>query len=1089
MEHTISDDGTSIRKPSEDNIRMTRSKSKSPDRNNPTMLESIPSQPLVRNIEEYRLSPAAINRTPKSSTSTIVDAAALDMDVDLIAENVTDMDGGADISDGGPPDAESTHSDNDIAEHLDATENEAPAPVSDGGPPSEKDESEIGSTQTPLLNPAKFDHQDDVISVDDLKMDSNMQDSTIFDSDSALSSVSSELTDLSDGEMSDARIVSSQPTKKRRMPKGDASQTSKRARLKDGRSYATSSTPESDYLKPNKQSKRHGKRPDAPHDADDTEDDGRGAASGNEEKRRAGRPKRDPKVKTDNLSISYATIMGGVRLPHNMIKNPLPTRPPAVAADPTDDILDDMKLILGEEKRTGISDMDAKRKTHRLKFITPKPIEIPGHSIKSFLANLEPPSPTRFAGDMESLRATGDSDNHCSSCLLGGYLVCCDSCPRVFHVGCMNPPFVKAPEGSWECAVCRPRQAQPLPVETETFSLMWKPLLDDMDKTNPKVFELPRHIREIFEGVLTHPHSGAYLDATEREIMEEDGKMRRKEKRQRMLGGDKDKKDGIEPESQACYKCGKTDMKLTSTQFLSSRSATFTRLSNDSGEPMLINDCVRSNMIKCDFCDLCWHYDCLDPPLADVPPRNLEKIDLNLIRDLRKTSWGQDALRDWEWSEFVDAGRPKRRNADLLPDINHGSALNHIKDAESGDERIGRSSPAPNFSLGLVFIRRKWMCPCHVEWVRPKRRKKKTWGWIEVEEGIERPPMLAPATVSVAEGMTLDNVFTITSRNPDMATELNDLKDPLIEGLVSPHILRSEDKRQSRLETPSPERSSRSTRSGIKTVNGGGAASAYPVVITISGLSSSSPSPNKAPPHNIPPNDSAPDSKRRRESHSRESPVVAAPVIIDRTHTSTYAKRDIRRRTPDSKNDGFAEILSDDEDVEMVVNKPEPAPKHSILKDIKESLKVPKELKIKIDIDAEMEIRGVKHLIPVKRVKLDFVEKCRSLRALVVGDVGKPEELRDETDRELVQRVASKLPPVGENYWSAPQLDELYTSTQEDLLVDSAVTYLSQSSTTLSFTHSRYAVRDDIETWLDSISRFENDVAYHLQRRHLASSL
>ncbi|KAF8700851.1 hypothetical protein HU200_034217 [Digitaria exilis] len=46
----------------------------------------------------------------------------------------------------------------------------------------------------------------------------------------------------------------------------------------------------------------------------------------------------------------------------------------------------------------------------------------------------------------------------CVVCDLGGNLLCCDSCPRVYHLECLNPPLKRPPPGKWQCPRCRPKK-------------------------------------------------------------------------------------------------------------------------------------------------------------------------------------------------------------------------------------------------------------------------------------------------------------------------------------------------------------------------------------------------------------------------------------------------------------------------------------------------------------------------------------------------------------------------------------------------------------------------------------------------------
>nr|CAH7737126.1 unnamed protein product [Callosobruchus chinensis] len=46
-------------------------------------------------------------------------------------------------------------------------------------------------------------------------------------------------------------------------------------------------------------------------------------------------------------------------------------------------------------------------------------------------------------------------DDHCRVCHKLGDLLCCETCPAVYHLECVDPPLGKIPEEDWQCSICR----------------------------------------------------------------------------------------------------------------------------------------------------------------------------------------------------------------------------------------------------------------------------------------------------------------------------------------------------------------------------------------------------------------------------------------------------------------------------------------------------------------------------------------------------------------------------------------------------------------------------------------------------------
>ncbi|XP_063800117.1 tripartite motif-containing protein 66 isoform X2 [Pseudophryne corroboree] len=48
-----------------------------------------------------------------------------------------------------------------------------------------------------------------------------------------------------------------------------------------------------------------------------------------------------------------------------------------------------------------------------------------------------------------------ENEDFCAVCLNGGEMLCCDKCPKVFHLSCHVPALLSFPGGEWVCTLCR----------------------------------------------------------------------------------------------------------------------------------------------------------------------------------------------------------------------------------------------------------------------------------------------------------------------------------------------------------------------------------------------------------------------------------------------------------------------------------------------------------------------------------------------------------------------------------------------------------------------------------------------------------
>ncbi|XP_018560999.1 PHD finger protein 12 [Anoplophora glabripennis] len=218
----------------------------------------------------------------------------------------------------------------------------------------------------------------------------------------------------------------------------------------------------------------------------------------------------------------------------------------------------------------------------------------------------------------------GKGHNHdsCDACSEGGALICCDKCPSSFHLGCHDPPLDQQdiPRGDWLCHSCkyaknhisvpelRSKRSNSTPTPASTSGL--KPakklklsaidmLIEAANSMNPRQFELPRSMSFpcIFPGTdkVEIPYSKT-------------GRKNGKIKKDHVKGP-----SGIIPlPAKKCSECRKS--------------------------------CRIAPLISCDFCELFYHLDCLDPPLTSPPsgrwmcPKHVEHcLDMKLLTSISAT--------------------------------------------------------------------------------------------------------------------------------------------------------------------------------------------------------------------------------------------------------------------------------------------------------------------------------------------------------------------------------------------------------------------------------------------------------------------
>ncbi|KAH7162614.1 hypothetical protein B0J13DRAFT_615242 [Dactylonectria estremocensis] len=174
-----------------------------------------------------------------------------------------------------------------------------------------------------------------------------------------------------------------------------------------------------------------------------------------------------------------------------------------------------------------------------------------------------------------SKEQASDNDEECSACGAAGDVVCCDGCPRSFHFECVGMVQSESLPDEWFCNECLfKRYPSRIPMHTGVFANA----LNNLEKSIPRAFSLPKRLQTRFEGVKAGI-DGDYEEATTVKTVK--------------------KKNGYEE----------------ITDFFKQR---------EDGQAVLCHGCQKSAtdlraIVSCSVCPLHWHLDCLDPPLA-MPP-------------------------------------------------------------------------------------------------------------------------------------------------------------------------------------------------------------------------------------------------------------------------------------------------------------------------------------------------------------------------------------------------------------------------------------------------------------------------------------
>ncbi|XP_063080661.1 autoimmune regulator isoform X3 [Cavia porcellus] len=99
------------------------------------------------------------------------------------------------------------------------------------------------------------------------------------------------------------------------------------------------------------------------------------------------------------------------------------------------------------------------------------------------------------------------NEDECAVCRDGGELICCDGCPRAFHLACLSPPLHKIPSGTWRCSCCLQGRGQQAPGQTQEPQPPEPP-------TEAPVLQGPRASGEDVRALPREPHSDPAVSYT-----------------------------------------------------------------------------------------------------------------------------------------------------------------------------------------------------------------------------------------------------------------------------------------------------------------------------------------------------------------------------------------------------------------------------------------------------------------------------------------------------------------------------------------------------------------------------------------------
>ncbi|XP_073515133.1 tripartite motif-containing protein 66 isoform X4 [Phyllobates terribilis] len=123
------------------------------------------------------------------------------------------------------------------------------------------------------------------------------------------------------------------------------------------------------------------------------------------------------------------------------------------------------------------------------------------------------PGPAKKSDDPNHI----ENEDFCAVCLNGGEMLCCDTCPKVYHLSCHVPALLSFPGGEWVCTLCRHLSKTEMEYDCDNsrYSRENKteegmlPHLDTADeREDSEVAEAGRNLELCFEDMLKETYPG-----------------------------------------------------------------------------------------------------------------------------------------------------------------------------------------------------------------------------------------------------------------------------------------------------------------------------------------------------------------------------------------------------------------------------------------------------------------------------------------------------------------------------------------------------------------------------------------------------